>query len=316
MNILVAGGAGFIGSHIAGHFAQAGHNVTVLDGLLEHTGGRRAHLEELPGSVRFLEMRVTRESSLAALVEDCDAVVDAMGWTCHRLALANPFYDMTLNIEAHVALLAALPQKSALFFLYLGSRGHYGNPAVTRIVEETPLVPEDVQGINKVAAESYVRLYAKLKGFTAASLRFANCFGPRQPVTGEDIGLVGVFLRDLLQGREIELYGRERNRPLAYVADVADIALALCTRPPSGGFQAFNYAGRQMPLEDFVAALIRAVGSGSFTVRDFPEEIRAMDTGNANFCDDKLRRLLGKLPQTPLDTALEATINHFRNNLP
>jgi UDP-glucose 4-epimerase len=315
MKALVAGGAGFIGSHIAERLATAGHEVTVLDGLLERTGGRREHIGELPASVRFVEMRVARESQLAELLADCDVVVDAMGWTCHRLAMADPFYDIALNIEAHVALLAALPKNPALFFLYLGSRGHYGNPAAARIDEDTPLVPEDVQGIDKVAAESYVRLFAKLKGFTAASLRFANCFGPRQPVHGDDIGLVGVFLRDLLAGREIELYGRGRNRPLAYVGDLAEIAVALCTRHPAGGFHAFNYAGHQLALEDFIAALIRATGGGSFTVQDFPDEIRAIDTGNAEFCDAKLRAFLGGLPQTPLDTALAATVNHFRKQL-
>ncbi len=315
MNVLVAGGAGFIGSHIAEQFALAGHTVTVLDGLVDRTGGRREHIAELPSSVRFVEMHVDRDSSLRGLLEGCDVVVDSMGWTCHRMALADPFYDISLNIEAHVALLAALPKNPALFFLYLGSRGHYGNPDVTQIDEETPLVPEDVQGIDKVAAESYVRLFSKLKGFSATSLRFANCFGPRQPVKGEDIGLVGLFLRDLLQGRKIEIYGTGRNRPLVYARDLAEIVVALTGKHPKGGFHAYNYAGRQIALEVFAEALIKATGTGSYSVCDFPDEIRANDTGNAEFSEAKLRLLLGDLPQTHLDVAIAETVNHFRKIL-
>ena len=315
MNCLVAGGAGFIGSHVVEKFVQAGHTVTVLDGLLPRTGGRRENLASVTDKIRFIDQPIEKVSDLPALIAEMDVIVDCMGWTCHRLALADPLYDVALNVSSHLPLLQAIEEGSGKLFIYLGSRGHYGNPKVTRINEETAMVPEDVQGVNKLAAESLVRVMAKLKKISALSLRFGNCFGPRQPVLGDDIGLVGSFLRDVLQGRVVELYGKNRTRPVIYAEDVATAVLQCAEQRPATGFEAFNLAGHDVPLEELLACLIRTAAQGSYTMRDFPEEIKKIDIGNAEFCGDKLRARLGHMQVTSLETSLANTVAYFRKAL-
>ena len=112
-----------------------------------------------------------------------------MGWTSHNAALQDPAYDLSLNIGAHLSLLKAL-KATPRSAIYLGSRAQYGRPNVVEITEETPMIPEDVQGLHKVAAEGHFRIASKF-GLPAVSLRFPNCFGERMPSQGDDIGLIG-----------------------------------------------------------------------------------------------------------------------------
>jgi UDP-glucose 4-epimerase len=313
MKCLIAGGAGFIGSHITARFARAGHTVTVVDGLLPRTAGRR---ENLAGEddIRFFDAPVEQVENLAELVAENDLLVDCMGWTCHRLALQDPLYDMQLNIGSHLALINAIAHSSGKKVISLGSRTQYGNPKVETITEETPSVPQDVQGAHKQAAESNWQVYSRIKGFDIISLRFGNCFGPRQPAGGGDIGLIGSFIRDLLQGREIELFGAGRRRPVIYAPDVAE-AVYMCAQSSFQGFQLFNLAGTDVVLEELLKLLIREIGGGSYKLREFPPEVKSIDVGNAAFSGQRLEAFLGHLPLTSLEAGIKETVDYFRKAL-
>jgi len=313
MKCLIAGGAGFIGSHITARFARAGHAVTVIDGLLPRTAGRRENLTGAAG-IRFFGAPVEQVKNLAELVAENDLLVDCMGWTCHRLALQDPLYDMQLNIGSHLVLINALAHGSGKKVISLGSRVQYGNPKVETITEETPSVPQDVQGTHKQAAESNWQVYSRIKGFDVISLRFGNCFGPRQPTAGEDIGLIGLFIRDLLQGREIELFGAGRRRPVIYVADVAE-AVYLCAQASFHGFHMFNLAGADVVLEDLLELLIREIGQGAYKLREFPPEVKSIDVGNAIFSGQRLETFLGRVPLTSLEAGIKETVGYFRKTL-
>ena len=314
MKCLVAGGAGFLGSHIAERFVQAGHEVTVVDGLLARTGGCRENLADLLPRIQVFDMPIEQVPDRARLVAESDLLVDCLGWTCHRLALHDPLYDMRLNIGSHLALINAIPQGWVKKVIWLGSRGQYGNPKVERITEATPSAPQDIQAAHKQAAESDWQVFSRTKGFAVISLRLGNCFGPRQPVWGEDIGLIGGFIRDLLQGRPIELFGTGRRRPVIYAADVAEGVLS-CAQASFHGFQMFNLAGADVILEELLQLLIREIGQGSYRLQEFPAEVKAIDVGNAAFSGDRLEAFLGSVPRTPLEAGIKWTVEYFRESL-
>ena len=188
--ILVAGGAGFVGSAIARRFVRSGDAVTVVDGLCPRTGGRAENLDAIRERIRFLHARVEEVAGLAGLLGDSDVVIDCMGWTAHRDGLLDPAYDEEINLRSHLHLICQIPQECRAVFIYLGSRGQYGNPPVASITEDTPMIPQDAQGTSKLAAEHYYRIYSARKRFRALSLRLPNTFGEGQPTQGEDIGLV------------------------------------------------------------------------------------------------------------------------------
>ena len=312
MKCLIAGGAGFIGSHIAEKLLAAGHSVTVLDGFMPRTSGNQGNLLGIADSIQLIPVPVEKFADLKVIVAGMDVIIDSMGWTCHRLALADPLYDVALNVQSHLHLLQAIESGSSKRFIYLGSRGQYGNPKVASVDENTPMVPEDVQGINKLGAESFVRIFSKLKKMPAISLRFGNCFGPRQPVHGDDIGLVGSFIRDLIADREVELFGEKRKRSIIYVEDVAEAVLRCAELPDVNGFDAFNIAGHDIALEGLLACIIEFAQKGSYKIREFPEEIKIIDVGNAEFCGKKLNERLGGIIPSPVESSLKKTVKYFQ----
>lgn len=310
--VLIAGGAGFIGSAIARRFAALGHPVVVIDGLCARTGGRRRHLAGT--SSRFIEARIEEAPALRTLIDGSQTVVDCMGWTSHVAALSDPLYDEELNLRSHLHLLNATRVGARALFVYLASRGQFGNPPVERISEEAPALPRDVQGIHKLAAELHYRRAAAAKRLDVVSLRLPNTFGPNQPTIGPDIGLVGGFVRTALAGGEIEVYGARRQRNLVYAEDVASIVVAL-REAGVRGFHALNVAGTPVGLAELARAITRAAGRGKVVSRPMPTRIQTIDVGNAPMSQSRLRAIIGRVPATPLATSLDATVEFFRERL-
>jgi len=311
---LILGGAGFVGSQIATRFCRAGYNVIVIDGLMDQTGGRKKNLSPIISEIQFLDSCIEDVHDLAEIVRQSDIIVDCMAWTSHRLALLDPVYDLRLNAESHLYLIRQLQENRNKKVIYLGSRVQYGNPGVAEITENTPMVPEDVQGIHKLTAESYYRVYAKLNSLNVVSLRFPNCFGENQPVLGDDIGLIGSFIRDILDNKCIEVFGHDRKRHLVYVKDLAEVVFLLIKKP-NVGFSAFNLGGYEVLIEDLVKTLIELTGQGTYQIKELSHEIRSIDVGNARFSEAKLKTLLGEIPRTDLRSALLATITYFKENM-
>lgn len=312
LSVLIAGGAGFLGSHIAKRFHRAGYAVTVLDGLLEHTGGKEKNLHAILEDIQFYKTDVREVDSISDVIRQSQVVVDCMAWTAHRSALQDPLYDLRLNAESHLYLLRHLHTDQKI--IYLGSRSQYGIPDVDVIVEDTPMAPVDIQGTHKIAAESYFRVYSRLRGLNVISLRFPNCFGENQPVEGEDVGLVGGFIRELLLRRLVDVYGRQRKRSLVYAPDLAEVVL-LISQSSLTGFSAYNLAGTEMYIKSLVEQLIELIGFGTYQLRDMPADISSIDVGNAVFSNEKLRTVIGDVPITDLQVALRTTINYFKENL-
>ena len=310
-SIVVLGGAGFIGSRIVSYFVKARDRVTVLDGIVQGTGGRLDNLQEVIPDINFITSRIESTPGLSQLLRNVDVIVDCMAWTSHHGAMKDPFQDLELNVESHLHVLTNIPANSVSKIVYLGSRGQYGRPDFSKITENTAMIPEDVQGIHKVAAESYYRVFSKARGLNVVSLRLGNCFGPHQPREGSDIGLIGGFIRNLLAGKTVEVFGRFRKRHLVYVDDVAEVVFRLSEKDfPS--FLAFNLAGQGVLLEELAAMLIDLIGRGSFRFAEMPQNVAEIDVGNAEFKDDRLRSYLGELPNTDIHKALGATIDYFQ----
>jgi UDP-glucose 4-epimerase len=312
--VLVLGGAGFLGSHVVRRFARGGWRVVVVDGLLPRTGGRAASLADLAGRIELIPRRVEELADLTEHLERSEVVIDCMAWTRHQEALADPLYDLSLNLTAHLHLVGRLPAGGGQRVIYLGSRGQYGRVEGEEITEDTPMVPCDVQGVHKVAAESHYRIFAGLRRLAIVSLRLPNCFGPGQPVDGEDVGLVGGFVRDLLARRPVVVYGTDRSRYLAYAPDVAEAVwlLAECCPP---GFAACNYAGRRVGLGELATRLCELVGTGEWRGAPMPEALARTEVGDARISDARLRRLLPVIPCTPLAAALRETVADVRRRL-
>jgi UDP-glucose 4-epimerase len=312
---LVTGGAGFIGSHVVDALLGRGDEVLVLDDL---SSGRRANLEgALERGAELVEGSVLDADLVGAQVErfapsrafHLAAQVDV------RKSVADPAFDAAVNVVGTVnvlAALAALPERASLVFASTGGAIYgEGEGRPQPMGEAEPAVPEAPYGTAKYAAEQYVDLYRRTAGVPAASLRFANVFGPRQDPHGE-AGVVAIFCGRIREGRELTVFGDGRQtRDYVYVADVAAAILAAdeaiaAGRVPAGPLNVGT--GRETSVLDLIEALGAVAGVEPEVEhqprRDGEVERVAIDPAAAE-------RELGWRPSTSLRDGLAATYESF-----
>lgn len=313
--ILLLGGAGFIGSNLADELVQLGAKVTIVDGFVQHTGAHISNIKKFFEKVDLYNCKVEGLNRLTELVKDSDFIIDSMALTSHNYGAEHPIFDIQLNLLSHLHLISALKSALDKKIVYLGSRGQYGNVKEAVITEETPQNPVDPQGINKMAAETYFKIYARRYGFKGVSLRITNCFGENQKVSGSDIGLIGSFIRDILSEKPVEIYGNEeRKKDLIYVKDLVKIILELGVFD-FNDFEAYNIAGLRASLKSILDTIIENTGKGCYVIKPFPQTVKNIDVGEAEFSDRKIRDKLRKLKLHDLSSSLANTIKYFQNQL-
>lgn len=311
---LILGGAGFIGSNLAEHFYKRGSEVTVLDGLLEKTGGHKKNLANLNGKITIFFEKIEEKQNLQELVIESDLIIDCMAWTSHLAAIENPFYDLDLNCKSHLHLLKSIKNTKNKNIILLSSRGIYGNVKEKIINDKTPPNPIDMQGVHKLTAENYFKIYSKIYDFNVVALRIPNCFGKKQPTLGNDIGLVGSFIRDALLDKEIEVYGSERKRQLIFVTDVVNI-IWLISQENWSGFIPLNVSGYSIPIANLAEKIVSIAGKGKISIKDIPKTIKNIDIGDVVVDDSMLTKLIGKIHLRNVDEALTETIDYFKESL-
>jgi nucleoside-diphosphate-sugar epimerase len=309
--VLILGGAGFIGSNFIKVFYDNGFEVTVIDGFLKQTGASFKHISHYENKIKIISERVEDVSDLTSILGNSDLIVDCMGFTAHHLAIKDPSYDQELNVNSHLAVILALKDVAPKKIIYLGSRGQYGSPQIDSINESTPQIPEDIQGINKVSAESYYRVYSKFFGYNIISLRVPNCFGENQPVHEGDIGLIGKFIFETLNNRIVKVYGAHRKRSILYVGDLAQIVYNL-SKIEFNGFLPLNINGLSILISDLALKIINLTNKGKLIIEEMPEEIKNIETGNAMINEGQIIKLIGKVNYTDLNISLGNTINYFK----
>jgi UDP-glucose 4-epimerase len=310
---LVLGGAGFIGSNTCRHLAACGFRVIAVDGLMPRTSGNAANLAEARADIEFIANRVEDVKSFPDLLRGHDVVVDAMGWTSHWEGFEDPEYDLALNLSSHLMVTRAMPLARPRRIVYLASTHQYGRTANGPVAETQPLVPLDIQGIHKTAAEHHYRLAAERNGLSVVSLRFGNTFGPAQPLAGRDVGLIADMIRKGLAGETIEVFGEGRRRTVHYAPDLAKIIEAVA-RLELTGFVPINVPGRHVTIAE-LASRIASYTGGTVSQKPLPADIAAIDVGDAALDCALFEKYLGPPQLTPLAEAIKATIAYARAKL-
>lgn len=315
---LITGGLGFIGSNLALTAVAGGARVTVLDNLLMGCGGRREHLDAAGGAITVIEGDARDVDLLRTLVRECDVVFALAGKTSHVDSMRDPEDDLQHNVRTALATLEAVRQANpAARVVFASTRQVYGVPQYLPVDEQHPLAPVDVNGIHKLAAESYHRLYSQVYGIWTVCLRLTNTYGPRQLIGHSRQGFMGWFVRLALEDRALPLYGDgSQRRDFLYVDDAVEALMrAGLARSPAGSV--YNVAGAEVAsLADLGRRMCEISGRGHVQLVPFPEERRAIDIGDFYADGSRLSQLIDWKPTVRLDDGLQRTFAYYRGHWP
>ena len=314
--ILITGGLGFIGSNLARKLIELGAEVVLVDSLIPEYGGNLFNVAGLEGRVRVNISDVRDQHSLKYLVKDKEFIFNLAGQTSHLDSMEDPQTDLAINCTAQLSLLDTCRNHNpGVKLVFASTRQIYGRPQYLPVNEEHPLNPVDVNGIHKMAAEFYHRLYNDVHGLRTCVLRLTNTIGPRMRVRDARQTFVGVWVRQLLAGQPIDVWDGSQRRDFTYVDDVVE-ALLLAAVAETGHGQVFNLGGPAViSLKDLAALMVEVNGGGAYHVRPFPADRKAIDIGDYYGDFKRIHAAFGWEPRTPLREALARTLSFYRQNL-
>jgi UDP-glucose 4-epimerase len=309
--VLVTGGAGFIGSHVADVFLDKGWEVTIVDDL---TSGKK---ENVPAAAEFHRVSVT-SPELARMVTQTrfDVVTHLAAQIDVRKSVADPVTDATINILGTLNLMEALRAGHASTRVIFTSTGGalYGDFNTPPNIETYPKDPESPYAISKLSAEYYLAYFGRVHNMDAGAVRFANVYGPRQDPHGE-AGVVAIFCQRLLDSRPITVYGNgTQTRDYVFVKDVARAnVIASTVKLPDVkrlDDRAINIGtGVETSVLDLAESLQRAA-MVSVPIDFAPK--RDGEQQRSAIKNDKAQRILGWKPAVKLEEGLAQTYAFFK----
>jgi UDP-glucose 4-epimerase len=315
--VLITGGLGFLGSNLARTLVQLGARVNIVDSLIPEYGGNRRNLVGIASRVRVHVADVRDWPRLPGLVRGQDFLFNLAGQTSHMDSMTDPQTDLDINGRAQLAILEACRvHNPGIRIVFASTRQIYGRPDYLPVDEKHPLRPVDVNGINKIAGETFHLLYSRVHGIRSTALRLTNTIGPRMRIKDARQTFVGVWIRQLVEGKPFEVWGGAQLRDFTYVDDAVEAFLLAAINPQAEG-QAFNLGGPPpVTLQRLAELLVKLNRGGTFVVREYPADRKKIDIGDF-YADDRLiGRRLGWRPRTSLATALERTLAYYRSELP
>ena len=314
--VLITGGLGFIGSHLARRLVDGGAIVTLVDSLIPEYGGNLFNVEAIADRVRVNISDVRDEHGLRYLIQGQDYLFNLAGQTGHLDSMADPQTDLEINARAQLSILETCRHHNpGIKIVFASTRQIYGRPAYLPVDEKHLVRPVDVNGINKAAGEQYHVLYNDVYGIRACALRLTNTYGPHMRVRDARQTFLGIWIRLLLEGQPFEVWEGAQLRDFTYVDDAVDAFCRAALDPAADG-RIFNLGGLAViSLHDLAELLVRVAGSGSFETRSFPAERKRIDIGDYYSDDRLIRSTLGWEPRVGLEEGLARTLAFYREHL-
>jgi len=315
-HVLITGGLGFIGSNLARRLDSLGASITVVDSLIPDYGGNLHNVEGLQHRLQVNVSDVRDSHSLRYLVQGKDYLFNLAGQTSHLDSMRNPMPDLEINCQAQLSILETCrAHNPQIKIIFASTRQIYGRPDYLPVGETHPLNPVDVNGINKMAGEKYHLLYSDLYGMRATALRLTNTIGPRMRIKDARQTFVGLWVRQLLEGNPIEVWGGKQLRDFTDVEDAVDAFLMAAASPSTDG-QVYNLGGSEViDLTRLAKLMVEINGAGEYAIREFPADRRAIDIGDYYADFSKITSELGWTPKRPLRETIASTLSYFRENL-
>ena len=310
---LITGGLGFIGSNLARRLVELGAEVLLVDSLIPDYGGNLLNIAGIEEQVRVNITDVRDEHGMNYLVRSQDIIFNLAGQVSHLDSMRDPYTDLEINCRSQLSILQACRKYNpGVKIVYASTRQIYGRPQYLPVDEKHPLEPTDINGVNKLAGEWYHIVYHRVYGLRTVSLRMTNTYGPCMRVKDARQTFIGWWLRQIVEGHELQIFGDgQQIRDFNYVDDVVE-ALVLAAAAPAAEGQVYNLGGDEpINLLDLAELLIEINGGGSYRIAPFPADRRRIDIGDYHGDYTKIRTQLDWRPTVSLRQGLERTIAFY-----
>lgn len=308
--VLVTGGAGFIGSHIAAAFAASGARVRVIDDL---STGHVENLEEIGGSVDFVKASLTDEAATRRALEDVELVFHEAAIPSVPRSVDNPQETHHACVDGTFSLLVGAREQNVRRVVYAASSSAYGDQPTMPKREEMRPEPLSPYAVAKLVGEYYCQVFTRTYSLETVCLRYFNVFGPRQDPSSQYSGVISRFISSLLGGGQPVIYGDgEQSRDFTYIANVVE-ANRRAAETTKGVGRIINIAnGERTTLNELLDVLKKITGRADVS----PEykEPRAGDVRHSLADITRARELLGYEPHVGLEEGLQKTIDWWKQS--
>lgn len=303
MKILITGGSGFIGSHIAEHFQSIASEIRVLD---NYRTGYEKNLTGLKATV--IKGSITDRAIVREAVQGIDYVFHMAALVSVPESMSKPGECVDINVHGLLNVLEEASAAGVKKLVLASSAAVYGdNPTVPKLETMVP-EPKSPYAITKLDGEYYLEMFRREGKIETTSVRFFNVFGPRQDPKGAYAAAVPIFIEKALRGEDITIFGDGgATRDFIYVKDIVGALAFAALNEIHGTFNA-GYGG-QITINDLAQHIIKTAGSAS-VITHLPE--RPGDVRHSRASSDKLRAA-GWQPQFTWEEGLTITLDYFRS---
>ncbi|MDI6775408.1 MAG: SDR family oxidoreductase [Verrucomicrobiota bacterium] len=307
MDILVTGGAGFIGSNLVRRLAQDGHAARVLDNLAT---GRRENLRDIAGKIEFVEGDIRDIAQVRRVTAGVAAILHAAALPSVQRSVEQPQETDAVNVGGTLNVLVAAQEAGVKTLVFSSSSSVYGDAPGLPRREDMVLCPASPYAAQKLIGEHYARVFHRLHGLRTFVLRYFNVYGPRQNPLSEYAAVVPRFIRSVMEGRSMTLFGDgEQTRDFTFVADVVEANLRCLDAPPEAAGRAYNIArGERLSVKGLAATVARLMGRKAACVH---APARAGEARDSEGDHAMARTMIGWQPRVGIEDGLRRTIRFF-----
>lgn len=312
-NILITGGAGFIGSHLAENLVKRANKILILDDL---STGFMKNINHLLSShnnkVVFIKGDVRSFEKCLEVTKGIDVVFHLGAQINPARAVEDPFYDLEVNARGTLNLLEASRKRNVKKFIF-ASTNVYGNPKYLPIDENHPIGLLSPYAASKLSGEAYCLVYNSTYNLKTVRLRFTNVYGPKQRSTKSESGVITIFIERTLKGEAPIIFGDgNQTRDFVYVDDVINAILLAGEKDGTEG-EVFNIgSGVETKIKDLAKLILKLTGKYNLTPIYGPP--RKADFRRCAVDVSKAKKLLGFKPRVDLVEGLMNTIKWWLSN--
>ncbi|MEA2346074.1 MAG: UDP-N-acetylglucosamine/UDP-N-acetylgalactosamine 4-epimerase [Thermoanaerobaculia bacterium] len=303
--VLVTGGAGFIGSHIAAALIERGARVRIIDDL---STGHRENIEEIGGDIDFIQASLTDPNALSRALEDVELVFHEAAIPSVPRSVAEPLETHEASVNATFSLLLGARDHKVRRLVYAASSSAYGDQPELPKREDMRPDPLSPYAVAKLVGEYYCQVFSRVYGLETVSLRYFNVFGPRQDPGSQYSGVISRFMDASLNRKQPIIYGDgEQSRDFTYISNVVEANLKAAESPAAVGHVINIACGERVTINE-VFEMVKKL-TGRIDLQPEYAASRAGDVRDSLADMSVARSLLAYSPKVGLEEGLRLTID-------